>query len=379
MATDYAQQARTLPAEPVSAAAEGDSVTARLFRNLGQSHIPGLDGMRAIAVFLVIFYHFGFAWVPGGNGVTMFFVISGLLITWLLLLENEKRGKISLAAFYRRRVFRIFPAFYCYWVLLIGLLLIAHKFIVWPQAISSLFYLTNYYNALHGDPNTDLSHTWSLAIEEQFYLLWPMIFIALRHDLRKMSIFLACLIAAVSLYRWLLFFVFHVNQGYFYAAFDTRMDSLMVGCLLAVLLRRRVLLPLWSAICSSGLFPLATVLLFAVSTYFASTVPRYRDVVGFTIDPLLIGIFIVQMIYFSSDSIGQWLEWRWVRFLGKISYSLYLYQQLTLSVVDKRIANLPLPLQVLIAVGVTIAVASLSYYLIEQPFLKLKTKRARAD
>src|SRR5437868_9706074 len=80
-------------------------------------NIPGLDGLRAIAVFLVIFYHFGFDIVDGGMGVEMFFVLSGFLITWLLLKENEQTGEVSFSLFYKRRTLRIFPAFYVYWLL----------------------------------------------------------------------------------------------------------------------------------------------------------------------------------------------------------------------------------------------------------------------
>ncbi|HMB27009.1 MAG TPA: acyltransferase, partial [Blastocatellia bacterium] len=138
---------------------------------LSLSHIPALDGIRAIAVFLVIFYHFGFAWAPGGLGVTMFFVLSGFLITWLLLKENGKYGDVSLKGFYLRRVLRIFPAFYVYWTALVFLLLLKGKDVLWPHAISSFFYVSDYYNAILGDPNNGFSHTWSLAIEEQFYLL----------------------------------------------------------------------------------------------------------------------------------------------------------------------------------------------------------------
>src|SRR5262249_39144721 len=163
--------------------------------------------------------------------------------------ENEKYGRVSIKAFYRRRVLRIFPAFYVYWAGLICLLLLLKgKNLIWPQAISAFFYVSNYYNAILGDPNTGFSHTWSLAIEEQFYLLWPFIFVLLRNDLKRMTKFLVILIGAVWLHRLSLYYIFHVNQAYFYASFDTRLDGLMVGCLFAVLLKRGALYPLWRAL-----------------------------------------------------------------------------------------------------------------------------------
>ena len=147
-----------------------------LASGLELKQIPALDGLRAIAAFLVVLYHGGIAVSPGGLGVLAFFVISGFLITWLLLDEQERHGGVSLRLFYVRRTLRIFPAFYVYWVLVVALSAIRHR-VVWPQAIASLFYVNNYYQGLFGDPNTGLSHSWSLGVEEQFYLLWAPAFI----------------------------------------------------------------------------------------------------------------------------------------------------------------------------------------------------------
>jgi peptidoglycan/LPS O-acetylase OafA/YrhL len=350
-----------------------EAFASDLQAKLALSKIPALDGLRAIAVFLVIFYHFGFLWVPGGTGVTMFFVLSGFLITWLLLKENEKYGAISLKAFYRRRILRIFPAFYAYWVGLVFLLIIAGKPVLWSQAIASFFYLTNYYDAVFGDPNTGFSHTWSLAIEEQFYLLWPFLFFRFRQDLRRMTIFLICVIGGVWLHRFILYSVFDVDQAYFYSAFDTRMDSLMVGCLLAVLLKRGMIMSFWKTLCSSLFMPLLVLALLAVSIYCGEVwFHRYRDVIGFAVEPPLIAVFLVQMISLSSFSALKWIDWPVVRYLGGISYSLYLYQQITLDPVKKLLASMPVLVQWIAAVAVTVIIASISYHVIERPFLRLK-------
>jgi peptidoglycan/LPS O-acetylase OafA/YrhL/glycosyltransferase involved in cell wall biosynthesis len=350
-----------------------EEIVPSLQAKLARSNIPALDGVRAIAVFLVIFYHFGLLMVPGGSGVMMFFVLSGFLITWLLLKENDKYGNISLKGFYRRRILRIFPAFYVYLFGLIFLLLITGKRLLWPHAIASFFYLTNYYNAIFGDPNTGFSHAWSLAIEEQFYLLWPFFFSKFRQNLKKMTGFLVLVIAGVWIHRIVLYYVFNGDQAYFYASFDTRMDSLMVGCLLAVLLKRGVIKPFWEFICSSLFMPLITISLLAVSIYFGGVYfIRYRDIIGFAIDPLLIALLIVQLISLSSTSYLKWIDWPVVRYLGRISYSLYLYQQITLDPVRKILSGKPLLAQLIAAVAVTIIIASISYYAIERPFLRLK-------
>ena len=354
------------------------SLPAQLDSKLSHSHIPALDGLRAVAVFLVIVSHFGFEVVPGAHGVMIFFVLSGLLITWLLLKENERYGTVSLAGFYKRRTLRIFPAFYVYWLILVSVLVATGRSVLWPHAWSALFYTSNYYSAINGDPSNGFSHTWSLAIEEQFYLLWPFVFLLLRGNIRRMTAFLVGLIAAVWVYRAVLCFGFHVDQAYIYAAFDTRLDELMVGCLLAVLLKRQALSSLWRAISANALLPFITIALLAMSIYAGGLyVDRYRDVFGFTIEPLLVAILVVQLIAFSSTRLWGWTGWGVVRFLGRISYSLYLYQQLTLHASRKALAAYPVILQLAGAILITIILATLSHYLIERPFLKLKSTSPR--
>ena len=350
------------------------SLNAELDSKLSRSHIPALDGLRAVAVFLVILSHLGLAFVPGIHGVMIFFVLSGFLITWLLLKENDTRGTISIATFYKRRTLRIFPAFYVYWLVMVALLVWTGRTVLWPHAWSALLYGSNYYSAINGDPNNGFSHTWSLAIEEQFYLVWPLVFLMLRGNLRKMTGFLIVLIGAVWIHRAVLCFGFHVDQAYIFAAFDTRLDELMVGCLLAVLLKRRALSSLWSAVSANALLPLATIALLALSIYAGGHfIDRYRDVFGFAIEPLLFAILVVQVIVFSSTRLWSWTEWRVCRFLGRISYSLYLYQQLTLHAVRHALEAYPPVVQLAGAIVVTIIAATISYYFIEQPFLKLKS------
>jgi peptidoglycan/LPS O-acetylase OafA/YrhL len=191
------------------------ALPAPLAAGLQKSHLPSLDGIRAVAVFLVVFYHLGVRGIGAGMGVLIFFVLSGFLITWLLLKEEERFGRISLKLFYARRTLRIFPAFYVYWFLVIGLSIIASRHIFKAQAISSFFYVNNYYQAIFGDPNTGLSHTWSLGVEEQFYVLWPVTFLLLRNNHGRIR-FLLWSIAAVWLYREFLIFIVHRPQGYIY-------------------------------------------------------------------------------------------------------------------------------------------------------------------
>lgn len=206
---------------------------------LARSHLPALDGLRAIAVFVVITYHFGFPAVPGDLGVSAFFVLSGFLITWLLLKEYRAARDISLRRFYLRRVLRIFPAYYVF--LAASYALDRLHGVAWPRglSLSGLFYLVNYYNATHGHPVTRIAHAWSLGVEEQFYLLWPLLLLVLlrRWDRRAPAIVTAT-IALVALWRSWLYLGAHAGAAYVYNAFDARFDNLLVGCLLALCAER---------------------------------------------------------------------------------------------------------------------------------------------
>lgn len=348
---------------------------SHLEAGLARRQIPIIGGLRAIAVFLVIFYHSGIGWMPAGTGVLIFFVISGFLITWLLLKENERTGSVSLTRFYARRTLRIFPAFYVYAALTLGLLIYFHKRIVWPQAVAALFYCANYYQAIEGDPGTAFSHTWSLGVEEQFYLCWPIVFYWLGKRPKTLMRVTAAVIPAVWIYRFVLKFVFHVWQGYFYEAFDTRMDHLLVGCLLALLLFYSRGHRGWSLICERPWVTGVTVaLLFASALAELRWADLYRDTWGFIVNPVLCALLIPQLISLRSLAFVRWLDWSFVAYLGSISYSLYLYQQLLLEPVRKALKIAPYPARLVASIAVLIFVASASYWIVEKPFLRIKRR-----
>ena len=359
----------------MSVAAGPATLPANLESGLKESQLAGLDGMRAIGAFLVVFYHFGIPYVSGGLGVLMFFVLSGFLITWLLLRENDERGVVSLRKFYIRRSLRIFPAFYCYAAVLFAVILIRHTPWVPAQALAALLYCSNYYQAFYGDPNTGFSHTWSLAIEEQFYLLWPMAFLALRGNYKSMSRFLAGAIVVIWIYREVLVWVFRVHQGYIYEAFDTRADHLLIGCLLAVALRAKLVPKFWSWITGRPWAAAVTAGLLALSNLGEAAYGyQYRDGVSFIVNPVLTAIWIAQLIALRNSPWWSWMSWAWIRYLGRISYSVYLYQQLLIGVPKKLLPDYGGIWQLSATVALIVAVASLSHYFVERPFLRLKER-----
>ncbi|MCC6392558.1 MAG: acyltransferase [Bryobacterales bacterium] len=339
---------------------------------LAQRHLASLDGIRALAAFLVVFYHFGLP-SPGGLGVLAFFVLSGFLITWLLLKEHDNSGSVSLKAFYLRRSLRIFPAFYCYWLVVTGATLILGRTPEWPQAISALFYVSNYYQALQGDPGTVLSHAWSLGIEEQFYLLWPGVFLFLRG--RKM-LFHATSVIVLAIWAYRLTLVAcQVSQGYIYYALDTRLDHLMIGCWLAAGLHGGQLRHVSRMLCASPWLPLAPLLCLAGSARLDLLWPSvYRDTAGFIADPICVAALIVQWIAFRDHVVWGFVNWGWMRYLGRISYSIYLYQQAAMGPAKRLFAPAPMMVQLVAAATSVILCASASYFLVEQPFLRLKQR-----
>jgi len=351
----------------------------RLQSYLSQRVIPSLDGIRAISAFAVVFYHFGFDWVPGATGVTAFFVLSGFLITWLLLAESDRTGTVSFTGFYRRRALRIFPAFYLYLLANVAINLVRDHAMGWPLTISSAAYLSNYYLALtpgHGDHF--LGHTWSLAIEEQFYLLWPLAFWLLRRNLRRMTWVLAGTIACIWVYRAVLCAVFHANDSYLYHAFDTRADALLVGCLLAVLAFRGKLEPLLRYACAHAWQPVVTLAVLIAAIYTPFPEYLYRYTVGYAVQPVIVAVLIVQWIYFSESRGWAWLNSPVIKYLGRLSYPIYLWQQQTVFTARRLTESFPVGVQLIFAVLVTVAFAALSYHVVEVRFLKLKNKPARS-
>jgi peptidoglycan/LPS O-acetylase OafA/YrhL len=350
------------------------SYPAALVSATREHTLPSLDGLRAVAVLLIVFYHSGLP-VNGGLGVLIFFVLSGFLITWLLLNEENHWGNISLKLFYVRRTLRIFPAFYVFWLLVVGAGAIPGKRIAAGQAVFSFFYLTNYYQVLFGDPDTSLSHTWSLAIEEQFYLLWPLAFFLLRHTTRRMYVLLV-IIPLFWIYRIVAVLCFHAWQGHVYEGLDMRADHLLVGCLLATILFQKSASRLCQLVGSRPWTLWITVVALALSSTAPRLLPhawRYRDTVGFVIAPILTAILIVQGFAFSQAS-ARWLNCGWMKFLGWMSYSIYLYQQITLSPLRHLLKSTPLLVQLVASFAACLLVSAASYYFVERPFQTLKDR-----
>ncbi len=329
--------------------------------------LPKLDFLRAVSAASVVLSHLEVPGVPAGFGVLAFFVISGFLITHLLINENERTGDVGLTNFYIRRSLRIFPAFYIYWAIAVADMAFRHR-VVWAQALCSFFYVNNYYQGLHGYPSSLLSHTWSLGVEEQFYLLWPGLFLLFRNELKKLAGILAVAIPCLWVYRVALHFG-GVHEAYVYTAFETRVDAILVGCLLALVLHTGIARGVVEEL-RRGEHWLAIVLI-VMAASMGLTIRLgvgYRNVIGFAIDPVLVAILVMQLIAMSG---AGWMDSKVISYLGRISYSTYLYQEIVIPALSGR---LPRGFAAVGCLVVTWGVAAVSYEVIEKPFLKLKER-----
>jgi peptidoglycan/LPS O-acetylase OafA/YrhL len=327
---------------------------------VAESRIPSLDGARAISIGLVIVAHLDLVrYVPGlwrvdmGNlGVRVFFVISGFIITTLLLTELQREGSASLTSFYRRRAFRILPAYYTF----LGTLMLLSAFrggdATWTKVWPAIIFAANYIHV-----PLVVGHTWSLAVEEQFYLLWPAMLLL---GLRKSHVACITILFAAPLFRLSAFLgLWPTSPRY---AFECVADALAIGCLLAILRDRLWENSVYRRFVSSplSLLPLLmAILLIAVEQ-------KNRGAIYYTagLSTLNLGIAIALDRYMRvpGSMIGRLLNLAPVVWFGVLSYSLYLWQQLF------AWAPLPTALKLLFMIGC----AALSYYAIERPFQRLR-------
>jgi peptidoglycan/LPS O-acetylase OafA/YrhL len=319
-------------------------------------------------------YHFGLN-APGNLSVTMFFVLSGFLITWLLLKEERAAGSVSLAGFYARRTLRIFPAYYVFVVASVA----ADRLLDDPwtpgQVAAALTYTLNYYNAFLGHDTTPAAHAWSLAVEEQFYVLWPLAFLLLaRRGRRALAAALAAAVVAAAAWRSCLFLRVGVPTHYVYNAFDTRFDSLAIGCLMAVLGSRREFLGFARAVAWRPWLPALTLAALAWSRL--ATPAAYAYTLGYTVDSLLLAVLMLQVMQLHRSRAWSWLEWRPMRYLGAVSYPMYLWHGWAITA-GRHVEVVPPAARLLIGIGVCVAVASLSYYVVEKPILALRPRVER--
>jgi peptidoglycan/LPS O-acetylase OafA/YrhL len=340
----------------------------------GEFHIPSLDGIRAVSFMIVFVSHAGLGHVvPGGLGVTVFFFLSGYLITTLLRLERDRTGSVSLRDFYIRRAFRIWPPFYT--VLLFAIALTALGLLPEKLKLGSVLaqfaHIANYWFVMrdsYGFPSGTVVY-WSLAVEEHFYLVFPWVFIVLNRSLagraRLQAGLLLGLCALVLAWRFVLVFGFNSTPDRTALCSDTRIDSILFGCVLAVV--GNPMLDPWAgskALWTRVLLPLAVVGMVLSLTL---RMPWFRETLRYTVQGLALVPFFAVAIRYPDWGPMRLLNQRFVRRLGLLSYSLYLCHQVILVVVqDEVLPGLPIA-AALLTFALCFAFASGVHQFIERP------------
>lgn len=326
-----------------------------------RNYIPTLDGWRAIAIGVVVLGHaLHFHWAV--QGVEIFFGISGYLICTNLLVERERTGGISLADFYRRRVFRILPASLAYLLILGVLTLLGLAAATGKDILSCIFLFANYFS----ERGWEVKHFWSLSMEEHFYLLWPALLAFLGNRRARMAALAGIL--AVFLWRvWVIGHNFDIVSTNAMSRTDLRLDVFLVPCVMAMLLRgdswRNRAKKIGPLLCVALVAVLGLLKLYrGTSATFVSFELLYQSFV--------FPVLIIYTVFHPTTLAGKLLELAPLRWIGKISYSIYLWQQIFVqpSWVFNHVTFVPFRLA-----GVLI-MASLSFYLIERPMIRVGRK-----
>ena len=337
-------------------------------------HIPSLDGLRGISIALVVLAHLrdvrgmpAFLSIPafdhGQLGVRFFFVVSGFLITRLIADEIDATGRLSIKLFYARRVLRIFPAFYVYLAVVAFASAVHWLDIPMRNLAFAASYTTNY--VIGGDGRWETGHLWSLAIEEQFYLIWPLtiVLVGMRRALSG-----AAVLAAVAPYALLALFL-HGAGRYMLATqtFPFAFDALAAGCVLGGALNPLIASPTFLKGISSRYGELVLPSLLALDS-----IDHHSALHHAVAQPAItLGIcYGVARYTHVADSLGaRVLAWRPLVWIGKRSYSLYLWQELFLDRYHRTLLQ-TFPINIACA----LACANASYALIERPLNRLRAR-----
>jgi peptidoglycan/LPS O-acetylase OafA/YrhL len=351
-----------------------------------KGYIPTLDGWRAVAILAVMASHAGHSYsaasgresffdrlASGTHGVNLFFAISGLLITSRLLEEWDTSGRVSLKRFYTRRAFRILPPALLYLgcVALLGVLGLLP--VVWSEFVAATLFFRNYLPVILGPNGAGFftSHYWSLGVEEHFYLFWPaLLLLAGRRRALPVAIVIAVLVAVWRHFEaWREIMLYNAIQPTYFARSDTRIDSIMWGVVAALALSRPEVRAFVERYVSAIVY-LAFVALYGAIVYRYGTRPTFWEA-------SVVPVLIVGTVLRPRSALGRVLEHPAMRWIGRLSYSLYLWEfffvyypgvPTTLGVWQTFPVNL-------IA---AVVCATASYYLVERPLIRVGHRLAPA-
>jgi peptidoglycan/LPS O-acetylase OafA/YrhL len=344
--------------------------------------IPSLDGIRALSFLVVFLTHAGpnHMVISGDVGVTTFFFLSGFLITTLMRTETERSDSLNVRKFYLRRALRIFPPFYLVWfaAVLLGLLLYPPGTLYGPTLLAQALFVSNYegiYGANREIPGTGI--LWSLSVEEHFYLLFPWLYIALVHwrvPRINQARLLWGLCALVLAWRSVLVTVGHANGGYISIATDTRVDSILFGCALALWNNPALDEPLLSP--RTWKFVLLPVVLLALLFSILYRGVIFRQTWYFSLQGVALTLVFTAAIRFHEWPLFQWLNSRPLVLAGALSYSLYLVHDIVIRAVAQLMPGWSAYAKAGISLITSLLLASAIYVSVEKPCARLRKRLA---
>jgi peptidoglycan/LPS O-acetylase OafA/YrhL len=342
--------------------------------------------LRAISILIVLVSHAGYgSVVPGGLGVTIFFFLSGYLITTLLLEETKRSGRINIGKFYLRRAFRLFPP-------LLVTLIIAYSLVAlglldggisWAGILAQLLYFANYYSLFFDPGNTTAAGTgilWSLAVEEHFYLIYPAVLVGLSAlFLSRRHIVVVLAIACLAVLAWRMHLAglpnFQTERTYYSS--DTRVDSIVFGCLLALAANPRSVKPGTS---NPFLEPTSAMLLMTAAIVMAMTIvwrdAYFRETFRYSLQ----GLALMPVFYFAIKCAAYFpftlLNHPWVAKIGVYSYAMYLIHYIVVNVIEKNAPWLATakPLLVLVTFVIATLYAAILDIYVDSYFRRLRKK-----
>jgi peptidoglycan/LPS O-acetylase OafA/YrhL len=344
---------------------------------------PALDGVRGLAIILVMIEHTHLTRFHGGGyGVDVFFVLSGFLISGLLLAEFQRSGGIAIRRFYYRRALRLLPALV---LLVVATTALASRNphgdmgrATLAMAPRTLLYVANIGRTDLGNPSL-LAHTWSLSIEEQFYLVWPLALLLLLRTRRSRTALVGVVAALVTLTAGIRSATYLVgpndagHDGHWYFRTDTRLDALLLGCTIALLLTSRLASSRRFADLPVGAIAAVSLLaLLAMVPLVNQTRLQYMgelSVVRLASAGLILAFVVGRR---PPSLLERMFSLRWLRFTGVLSYSLYLWHFPVFALAQRRLGwslqslAVELPVTLLLAYG--------SYRLVERPFLRARER-----
>jgi peptidoglycan/LPS O-acetylase OafA/YrhL len=354
-----------------------------------QRYMPGLDGLRAVAVLAVIAFHLGFGWAPGGLlGVGIFFTLSGYLITDILLSQLARQGHISLGRFWLARARRLLPALFVMLILVVAWVTIFGP--AQPQqfrdgVVASALYVSNW-QLIFGDvsyfarfaPPGPLNHLWSLAIEEQFYLIWPFLLLLgtklvretpLPSGVRPRLAIATLALALVSAILMAVLFKPSLDPSRVYYGTDTRAFELLFGAALAMVwpsrkLSRRIPVGARNLLDGLGVLGLVVIGLMIWQTDQYSSF-LYRG--GFIVLSIAT-VLVVAALAHPACRLGPILGWKPLRWIGVRSYGIYLWHfPVIVLTTPGGIANGAEPLRELLQFAAILGISALSWKFVEEP------------